>query len=162
MNRLCYLVALALVAACVATAHAGKYNEKTLVGTWEFDVVKLMKQAMEGQEVPPGMDIEKMAQDMYMRVTFNKDGSYSVASRIMGAERTEEGKWEFVKSDADNITVKTTNADSEEQTLTITFADNDHFDALAVNGEESLTMSAARAKDAGKKEEKKDEDAKKE
>jgi hypothetical protein len=144
-------LATCFVAACVLTVAAGKYGEKTLVGTWEFDVVKMMKQAMQGQETPPGMDIEKMAADMYMRVTFVKDGTYSVDSKVMGSVQQEAGKWEVLETDGDTVKVKSVADDGEEQILTITFADNDHFDALTVDGEQSVTMSATRSKDDGKK-----------
>jgi hypothetical protein len=154
------LVAL-LVLAAVGVATAGKYDEGTLVGTWDFDMVKMYQQAMEaaGQEMPPGMDIETVLQGSYMRITFNKDGTYAVDSKAMGSQNAEAGTWEVVEKEGDTITVKSTNPDKgQEQVVKVTFIDSDHIDAVVTDGEHEMVMSAERF--AGK--DKKDKKAEKE
>jgi hypothetical protein len=136
-----------LVIAAVGVATAEKYDEGTLVGTWDFDMVKMYKQAMEaaGQEMPPGMDIETVLQGSYMRITFNKDGTYAVERKAMGTENSEAGTWEVVEKEGDTITVKSTNPDKgQEQLVKVTFIDKDHIDALVTDGENEMVMSAER------------------
>lgn len=144
--------AVLLLAAWVAVAAAGKYDEKTITGTWEFDLVKMMKAASEAGEVPPGVDIEAMAKNMSIRITFDKDGSYMFVSKTMGNEKTEKGTWKVVKSEGDAVTMKSVSDDGEEQTVTMIFADADHFDATLKAGDETSTISAIRVKQLKKDE----------
>jgi hypothetical protein len=154
MNRMraTLTFAVLLLAACVAVADAGKYNEKTVTGTWEFDIVKMMKAAAEAGEVPPGVDIEAMAKNVSIRIKFDKDGSYMFVSNTMGNEKTEKGTWEVVKSEGDAVTVKSVSDDGEEQIVTIVFADADHFDATIKEGDDTSTISAIRVKELKKDE----------
>jgi VCBS repeat-containing protein len=137
----------AIVTVLAVVAAAGTYDKTTLVGIWEFDVVKMYHQAMEasGQEIPPGMDIERMLEGSYMRITFDEDGTYAFGARAMGNEQTEVGTWEVVESGDDWLKVKSIDeAKGKEQVIRITFTDEDHFDALMTNGEQEMTLSAAR------------------
>jgi len=144
--------AVLLLAAWVAVAAAGKYNEKTVAGTWEFDLVKMMKAAVEAGEVPPGVDIEEMVKNVSVRITFDKDGSYMVVSKTMGNERTEKGTWKVVKSEEDAVTMKSVSDDGKEQIVTIVFADADHFDATIKEGDDTSNISAIRVKELKKDE----------
>jgi hypothetical protein len=141
------LAALVLIL-CVAVAGAGKYSEKTLIGTWEFDMLAIYKQAMEktGQELPQGMTVEALVGDSFMRMTFMKDGTFTFESKAMQREVTEEGKWELVEIKENTVTIKSVNAEGEEQIVPMTFADNDNFEAVMSEGEMEMTMKAKRVK----------------
>jgi hypothetical protein len=150
MNRLrsAYAVTVLLLAVCVAAAGAGKYGKKTLIGSWEFDMIKMYEEAMKksGQETPPGMDLEAMLEGSYMRITFKKDGSYVFESKAMQQEQKESGKWEVVEEGDNQVTVKSVSESGEEMQVTMTFTDEDTFSALMVEGEDEMTMHATRIK----------------
>ncbi len=159
MNRFRAVNTLAalLVIVCIAVAGAGKYSEKTLLGTWEFDMLAMYEQATEksGQQMPPGIDMKTIMGDSFMRITFMKDGKYTFESRTMQNLVSEKGTWELVENKDNVLTIKSVNDEGKEQIISMSFADNDHFEARMDQGEMEMTMSAARVKDA-KKEKKKD------
>ena len=146
--RTAYAVTALLLVVCFAVAGAGNYDKKTLIGTWEFDIMQMYQDAMEkmGQEMPPGMNLEEMLKGNYMRIRFHKDGTYVFESKTMQAEQSEPGKWEVVKSGDGQVTVKTVNEKGEEMEIVMTFKDNDHFSALVVEGEEEMTLHATRVR----------------
>lgn len=150
MNRVrtAFAVTALLLVVCVAVAGAGKYDKKTLIGSWEFDMIKMYEDAMQktGQEMPPGMNLEAMLKDSYMRITFEKDGTYVFESKTMGGERSEPGTWEVVKAADDQVTIKTISEKGEEMDVTMTFEDKDNFTAIMAEGEEEMTMYAKRVK----------------
>jgi hypothetical protein len=146
---------VALLIACVAVATAGKYSEKTLIGTWDFDMVKIMKASGAMDQLPPGMDVEQMMKDMYMRITFKKDHTFVFETKTPMNEVSELGKWEMVKAEGDKVTIKSISEEGKEQLFTMVFTDKDNFDTTAPDNEK-MTMSATRNKDKDKEEEKKE------
>lgn len=158
-TRIVYAALALCMALAVGTATAGKYNQKHLVGTWEFDMVKMYTEIMKqsGQEMPPGMSIEQMLGDSYMRLTFNDDGSYLFESKTQMGENSDKGTWEVTETTDDGMNVKTVNEAGEEQMVAVTFKDKDNFDATMTGGESQVTMSASRAKKADTEKEKKSE-----
>lgn len=151
--QVCIIALLAISLAVAAVA--GEYNKKSLIGTWEFDMLKLMKVQMGGQ-VPEGMDVEQMLKGMYIRITFVKDGTFTFESKTpMGAE-TENGKWELVKSEESTLTlsIESSKEEGEKETVTIVFSDKDNFDAMMPSPNGSVEMSATRVKEDAKMEKK--------
>jgi hypothetical protein len=154
--RAVIILAALVVVVCVVAAGAGKYSEKTLVGTWQFDMVAMFEQAMKqsGQELPEGMDVKTLVGDSYMWITFAKDGSFTFESMAMQREVNEEGTWELIEVKDNTVTVKSTNSKGEEKVMPITFVDEDNFEAVMTEGEMEVKLTAARVKKDAKKEKK--------
>ena len=151
-----YILAAVLVISIVAVASAEKYDENTLIGTWEFDLIKMMKEQMGGQ-IPQGMDVEQMLAGSFIRITFKKDGTYTFESKTPTAEESNDGKWEVVEKKDNKVVIKSTDGDGEEQLVSLTFKDKDNLDAL-MPGEPPVTMSASRVKAKAKKEAEEEKD----
>jgi len=135
----------------VAVASAGKYSEKTLIGTWEFDMLKMMKDQMGGQ-VPEGMDLEQMLAGSFVRITFVKDGTYSFSSKTPMGEESDGGKWEIVSINDNEFVVKSTGSSGEEQVITMVFTNKDSFDAsMPGPNKQTVTMTANRMKEGEEK-----------
>lgn len=154
--RIVNAVVVLCLALAIGTASAGKYDRKHLVGTWEFDIVKMYTEVLKqsGTELPQGTTIEQLLAGSYMRITFNDDGSYLFESKTQMGENSDKGTWEVAETTDDGMTVKTVNDQGEEQVVAMTFKDKDNFDAVMKGGEAEVSMSATRAKKADKKDDK--------
>ena len=136
-----------------SAALAGDYGKKEMVGSWDFDIMAMIKAQFEsqGQPMPPGVE-EQMA-GASMNISFTKEGRFTVNSVSPMGTNKEEGTFEIVKAEGKVLVVKTT-SDAEQaqvQEFTLTFTDEDNFSAEMVQGGMTSTMQATRVKKDGKK-----------
>ncbi|MHC5012516.1 MAG: hypothetical protein ACYTG6_16490 [Planctomycetota bacterium] len=139
---LCVLLAL------TPSAFAGDYGPQSLIGTWEFDLVKAMRAQMEaaGQEVPP--QAEAMLEGSYMRIRFVDGGEYRFDAKMPMGEQKEFGTWEVTASEGPTLTLKTVGQaegeEQNEQTVVITFTGEDSFSAAMSAQGQQVVMEAKR------------------
>ncbi len=152
MKRLSALLSICLLLAVATSALAKDFGKKDLYGTWEFDLLRAMKEQMEsmGQPVPEGA--EAMMAAAYMHITFVKDGTFTFQNKSPMGEQEESGKWEVVSTEENVVTVKAVNdSDETEMIVVVTFDGDDNFSALMGEGEMTGTLHASRVKDTDKK-----------
>ena len=152
-NRLVVFALLSLLFALSAPAQAGNFGEDTLIGTWEFDLLKVMSAQFQaqGQEMPPEM--ESMIEGSFMRVTFDEDGAFRFVSSMPMGENEQAGQWEVAKSDGNTLTVRTVDAEEKRQEVVITFTGEDQLEAVMTEQGQQVTLYATRVKagNAGEK-----------
>lgn len=95
-----------------------------LHGTWNADFqAMLASQEMTEEERAMATAFLAGAQ---MDLTFNADGSLTMAGVMMGQEQTESGTWSEVGAEGSVLTISTTTAaegaEAETETMTVTFA----------------------------------------
>ncbi len=135
------LICFALTLLAIGEVIGGKYSKESLIGTWEVDMLAMMKAS--GQ-LPPGMDPAQMVRGSSMTVTFRKDGTVLFAMKSLMGEQTEEAKWEVIKSEGNALVVKSTDKEGEVQKITCTFKNPDQFTATSEDPEENPTMELTR------------------
>ena len=111
------LAAIALLAALCLTGCGGNPSAK-LIGKWKMTGIS----GMEANPLAAGF--LKM---MNISFEFKADGSCSANIEAMGQQKSNAGKWRFVKTEGNDLVVSLTMADTnKESEIRISFTDNDH------------------------------------
>jgi len=145
------LTILALGLLLAAPATAAKYGQKDLIGTWDGDVMAMMKASGMMEQMPEGFDMSAMLASFSIRLTFDKDGTVNFYQKGMGTETTDKGRFEVAEVEGNVVTVHSLEEDGTKKTVTITFSDKDHF-TMMVDEDGAMPMAFSRGKKAEKAE----------
>lgn len=153
MRRLisCAFSILTLGLLLALPASAAKYGKKDLIGTWDGDVMALMKASGMIDQMPEGFDVSAMLASFSIRLTFADDGTVTFSQKGMGREETDTDHFEVTGSEGNVLTLQSTDEDGTKETVTLTFSDKDHF-SMMVDEEGGMPMLFSRGKKAEKAE----------
>jgi hypothetical protein len=137
------LTFLALGLLLAASATAGDYGKKDLLGSWDGDVMEMMKASGMMEQLPEGFDVSAMLASFSIQLTFDKDGTVTFSQKGMGREESDTDHFEVLGAEDNVLTLQSVDEDGTKETVTITFSDKDHF-SMMVDEEGAMPMTFTR------------------
>jgi hypothetical protein len=151
MHRLPRIVAFAMMALLAALA-SGCSPAQQVVGKWDLDTARVMKQNEE-TDVTKRLMAEAVFKLVKVQIDFHGDGNYAVTGSFPGVPGVEKkGSWRYVKMDGKALVLMVKEAGkTDEDELRISLTDADHADismpSMALPGQKD-SMPFVRVKPA--------------
>lgn len=137
------LTFLALGLLLAAPATAGKYGKKDLIGSWDGDVMEMMKASGMMEQLPEGFDVSAMLESFSISLSFDEDGTVTFSQKGMGREESQTDHYEVTAAEGNVLTLQSVADDGTKETVTLTFSDKDHF-SMMVEEEGAMPMTFSR------------------
>jgi len=115
---------------------AAKYGKKDLVGSWNGDVMAMLKASGMMDQMPPEFDASEFAAGFEITVTFHEDGTVTLYNKTFQGVTDRKERWEVTGAEDNRLTLKNVDDEGVEETVTVTFTDPDHI--TLTSGEEDM------------------------